>query len=118
MWVGRQRSVRSSHPIVLRRPSHSPALAIETCVKELAQRVLDELDLDYAVILVSGGEHGTYEIVMWDRPRDSYFSLRLTAPADDPAVTLSAEIRAQLERRLASHDHRADRRPNRRSLAA
>ena len=83
-------------------------------MKELAQRILEELNLDYAVTLVSSGEHGTYEIVMWDRPRDSYFSLRLTAPADEPAVTLSARIRAQLERRLASQDYRTDRRPNRR----
>ena len=83
-------------------------------MKELAQCVLSDLNLDYAVTLVSSGESGSCEIVMWDRPHDSYFSLKLRLPPDAPVETLETDIREQLERRLASGNHRTDRRPIRR----
>ena len=83
-------------------------------MKELAQCVLSDLNLDYAVTLVSSGESGSCEIVMWDRPHDSYFSLKLRLPPDAPVETLETDIREQLEQRLASGNHRTDRRPVRR----
>ena len=83
-------------------------------MKELTQCVLSDLNLDYAVTLVSSGENGSSEIVMWDRPHDSYFSLKLRLPPDAPVETLKTDIREQLEQRLASGNHRTDRRPIRR----
>ena len=47
-------------------------------MREVVRRVVRELGLDYTVTLVPGGEHGNYEIVMSDRPRGSYFTLKLT----------------------------------------
>ena len=47
-------------------------------MRDIANSILAELDLDYQITLISGGESGDYEIVMWDRPRNSYFSC--TAP--------------------------------------
>ncbi len=35
-------------------------------MKELTQCVLSDLNLDYTVTLVSSGENGSCEIVMWD----------------------------------------------------
>ena len=83
-------------------------------MKELTQCVLSDLNLDYVVTLVSSGESGSCEIVMWDRPHDSYFSLKLRLPPDAPVETLETDIREQLEQRLASGNHRTDRRPIRR----
>ena len=37
-------------------------------MREIAIMVLQQLDLDYGVTLVSGGASGNYEIVMWDKP--------------------------------------------------
>ena len=83
-------------------------------MKQLAQSVFNDLNLDYAVTLVSSGESGSCEIVMWDRPHDSYFSLKLRLPPDAPVETLEADIREQLEERVASGNHQTDRRPTRR----
>ena len=44
-------------------------------MRDIARSALRELDLDYAITLVSSGASRTYEIVMWDKPRNSYFSI-------------------------------------------
>ena len=41
------------------------------------RRVVRELGLDYLITMVSGGGSGNCEVVMWDRPRNSYFSIRV-----------------------------------------
>lgn len=46
-------------------------------MREIARAALRELDLDYAITLISGGASRNYEIVLWDKPGDSYFSIRL-----------------------------------------
>ena len=80
-------------------------------MRDVAQAVLSELDLDYAITLVSGGESGNYEIVMWDRPRNSYFSVRFKWSAQMSNVEVADDIRAQLLQRIASHTRVKDRRP-------
>jgi len=87
-------------------------------MREVAQRVVDELDLDYAITMVSGGESGNYEIVMWDRPRNSYFSVRFSWSPDLAEDVVATMIRNQLHERIASHDLVGDRRPVRRWSAA
>ena len=83
-------------------------------MREIAGRVVRELGLDYTVTLVSGGESGKYEIVMCDRPRESYFTLKLTWDRNDSLENLADVIRARLHERLSSHDRASDRRPVRR----
>ena len=78
---------------------------------EVAGRVARELRLDYTVTLVSGGENGNYEIVMCDRLRGSYFTLKLTWEQDDPVENLADIIRTRLRERLSSNDRTLDRRP-------
>ena len=86
-------------------------------MRKIAMTVLQQLDLDYGVTLVSGGASGKYEIVMWDKPRDSYFSIRLIWERDAPTTTVAEQIKAQLRQRLAvlhsSCDGFAERRPRR-----
>ena len=114
----RQVLARVLRTVPLRTLKNTEALEGISRVKELAQRVLNELELDYAVTLVSGGESGNYEIAMWDRPHDTYFSLKLKWPRGTPADALAGDIRNQLEQRLASSNRPTDRRPNRRWPAA
>ena len=41
------------------------------------QSALRQLDLDYVITSISGGAGHDYEIVTWDKPRNSYFSIRV-----------------------------------------
>ena len=87
-------------------------------MRSVALAVLRELGLDYRITLVSGGESGNYEIVMWDRPRNSYFSVRFkwhTGMANEAVASL---IRTELRERMAAHRLADDRRPARRWSAA
>ena len=47
-------------------------------------------------------QSGKCKIVLWDRPRDSYFSLRLRCEAGASDETLAAEIEGQLRQRLTA----------------
>ena len=87
-------------------------------MREVVRRVVRELGLDYTVTLVPGGEHGNYEIVMSDRPRGSYFTLKLTWGQDGPVDNLADVIRTRLHERLSSNDREPDRRPVRGGSAA
>ena len=87
-------------------------------MRDVAHHVLRELGLDYAVTLVSGGESGNYEIVMYDRSHGSYFTVKLKWDRDVPTDDLAGVIRAHLRKRLASNDRTSDRRPSRRGSAA
>ena len=89
-------------------------------MKQVALDVVKKLKLNYAVTLISRGETGRCEIVMWDRSRDSYFSVRLRWCAETSVENLAREIETQLRQRLAVLSGRvpgdlADRRPTRSS---
>ena len=87
-------------------------------MRDVAHAVLRELDLDYRITLVSGGESGNYEIVMWDRPRNSYFSIRFRWTSEMSREVVAEVIRTQLRQRSAAHRLADDRRPARRWSAA
>ncbi len=46
-------------------------------MREVAHSALRILNLDYDITLISGGASNDYEIVMWDKPRNSHFSIRV-----------------------------------------
>jgi len=83
-------------------------------MRDIADTILPELGLDYRITLVSGGESGNYEIVMWDRPRNSYFSVRVTRTGEASHDDIADSIRVQLRQRIAAHSLSDDRRPVRR----
>ena len=56
-------------------------------MRKIASEAIQELQLDYAVTLVSGGASKNVEIVIWDKTRDSYFSLKLACEPGTPAET-------------------------------
>ena len=87
-------------------------------MRDIAQRVLKELGLDYLITMVSGGGSGICEVVMWDRPRNSYFSVRVRQTPEKSGDRLAEEIREQLRQRISSHKLSDDRRPSRRWSAA
>ena len=49
-------------------------------MRDVAQSALRALNLDYAITTISVGASRNYEIVMWDKPRNSYFSIRAGRP--------------------------------------
>ena len=71
-------------------------------MREIVRAALRELDLDYAITLVSGGASRNYEIVMWDKSRDSYFSIRLNWVHGLSHENLTDKIKEQLTGRLAA----------------
>jgi len=83
-------------------------------MRDIADTILTELGLDYRITLVSGGESGNYEIVMWARARNSYFSVRVARTSEASRDVIADSIRAQLRQRIAAHSLSDDRRPIRR----
>lgn len=71
-------------------------------MRALARSALRNLDLDYVVTLVSGGRGRSYEIVMWDKPRDSYFTIRVTWDAGLSRANMTRRVTQQLTARLAA----------------
>ncbi len=71
-------------------------------MRELAHSALRELNLDYAITLISGGASQNYEIVMWDKPRNSYFSIRVHWETGLSREHMTERIVQQLTRRLAA----------------
>ena len=71
-------------------------------MREMALAALRDLDLDYSITLISGGASRNYEIVMWDKPRNSYFSVRLNWRPEATASIVTADIKTQLRQRLAA----------------
>lgn len=64
------------------------AIILGNLMRELVAAVVRELDLDDVVSLVSGRASLNYEIVMWGRPHNTYFSSRLNwgpLTPDDPS---------------------------------
>ena len=77
-------------------------------MRQVALEVVEKLRLNYTITLISGGEAGQYEIVMWDQPRDSYFSIRLRWTAETSNETVAHVIEGQLRERLTALDSYAD----------
>ena len=71
-------------------------------MRKIASAAIQELHLDYAVTMVSSGASKNVEIVIWDKARDSYFSLKLACEPGTPAETIATRIKDQLRRRLAA----------------
>ena len=71
-------------------------------MREIAAAAVQELDLDYTVTFVSGGASRNYEIVMWDRPHNTYFSIRLNWEPDASRDVVAGRIKTQLRRRARS----------------
>lgn len=71
-------------------------------MRDMARSALRDLNLDYAITLVSIGESCDCEIVMWDKPRDSYFTIRVKSDAGLSRERLTERITQQLTSRLAA----------------
>ena len=77
-------------------------------MRQIALDVLKHLELNYTITLISCGENAKYELVILDRPRNSYFSIRLRGGAARSAEHLAQEIEGQLRQRLTALDSGAD----------
>ena len=71
-------------------------------MRDLARSVLRDLHLDYAITLISSGRSRNYEIVMWDKPRDSYFTIRVMWDAGLSRQGMTERVTQQLTSRLAA----------------
>lgn len=70
-------------------------------MREAAQSALRQLDLDYAITSISGGAGQDCEIVMWDKPKNSYFSIRVPWESGRSHEQTIASLVQQLMERLA-----------------
>ena len=91
-------------------------------MRDAAHSALRELNLDYTITLIAGGARHNYEIVMWDKPRDSYFSIRVRWEPGLSRAHMTERVVQQLTRRLAARraghvDHFGERRPRRSSAS-
>ena len=71
-------------------------------IRTVAHWALHELDLDYAISSIFVGPHQRYEIVLWDRPRNSYFSIRERWDIGVSREQMINRIVQQLRDRLAA----------------
>ncbi len=87
-------------------------------MRDIARSALRELKLDYAITLVSSGASQNHEIVMWDKPRNSYFSIRVHWEPGLSREQMTECVVQQLAGRLAAWragrcQHFGERRPRR-----
>ena len=71
-------------------------------MREVARSALRTLNLDYAITKISGGPNKNYEIVMWDQPRNSYFSIRVCWEAGLSREQLTQRVVQQFAERPAA----------------
>jgi hypothetical protein len=71
------------------------------CTQPRSRRICD-LNVDYAITLISGGKSRNYEIVMWDRPGDSDFTIRVTWDAGLSRQRMTERVTQRLASRLAA----------------
>ncbi len=70
-------------------------------MREVARSALSKLNLDYAITSISGGGSRNYEIVMRDKPRNSYFSIRVRWETGLSREDMTERVVQQLTERLA-----------------
>ena len=71
-------------------------------MREVTRSALSKLNLDYAITSISGGASRNYEIVMRDKPRNSYFSIRVRWETGLSREDMTERVVQQLTRRLAA----------------
>ena len=71
-------------------------------MRQIALDVVKTLKLNYELTLISNGESRKCEIVVWDKPRNCYFSIHLRWTEGESAETLATEIEGQLRQRLTT----------------
>ena len=71
-------------------------------MRKVTQSAIRELNLDYAIKSISVGENHHYKIVMWDRTRNSSFSIWAHWEAGLSRELITQRVVQQLERRLAA----------------
>ncbi len=71
-------------------------------MRDMARSALRGLNLDYAITLVSVGESRHCEIVMWDKPRDSYFTIQVKWDVGLSRERMTEQVTHQLTSRLAA----------------
>ncbi len=71
-------------------------------MRDMARSALRDLNLDYAITLISGGKNCDCEIIMWDKPRDSYFTIRVKWDAGLSRERMTERVTQQLTSRLAA----------------
>ena len=71
-------------------------------MRDIARSALCELKLDYAITLVSSGASQNHEIVMWDKSRNSYFSIRVHWEVGLSREHMTERVVQQLTGRLAA----------------
>lgn len=71
-------------------------------MRDMARSALRDLNLDYDITLISGGKSRNCEIVMWDKRRDSYFTIRVRWDAGLSRERMADRITQQLISRLVA----------------
>ena len=71
-------------------------------MRDMARSALRDLNLDYAITLISVGQSCNCEIVMWDKPRDSYFTIRVKWDVGLSGERMTERVTQQLTSRLAA----------------
>ena len=71
-------------------------------MREVVRSALRTLDLDYAITSISAGASKDYEIVMWDKPRNSHFSIRVRWESGRSREDMIERVVQQLTERSAA----------------
>ena len=71
-------------------------------MREIVHSALRALNLDYAITLISGGASRNYEVVMWDQPRNSFFSIRVCWETGLSRKEMTRRVVQQLTERSAA----------------
>ena len=75
---------------------------MRAAMRDVVHSSLRELNLDYAITSISVGASHNYEIVMWDKHRNSYFSIRVHWETGLSREHITERVVQQLTGRLAA----------------
>ena len=67
---------------------------------QTVHRALNELDLDYMVTMIAGGEKRNYEVIFFDKRAHEYFTIRVSWLVHSTADSVKESIINQLRERL------------------
>ncbi len=69
-------------------------------MKQIVQAALSELELDYKVTMIAGGEKRNYDVVFFDEQTGEYFSIHVSWAKDLTGDSVKEDVKGRLQERL------------------
>ncbi len=69
-------------------------------MRQIVQAALRDLELDYKVTMIAGGEKRNYDVVFFDEQAGEYFSIHVSWPKNVTGDSVKEDVKDRLQERL------------------